>query len=171
MPRPAAVAALLVVLAGCGGSADAPPPPPSPPPPSDRVVDLRTADARTPLVAAGRGTWRCATDGRIEVAISAEGEASVTIDGRMLASVAPTRAAVHRICDRAAPPPARGDGGARVRVGGVLIRCDVPGDVLVGFRGGDLTVREPGGRFVAGAAIRADRVGVAGYLGATCAAA
>ena len=53
----------------------------------------------------------------------------------------------------------------------MLIRCDVPGDVLVGFGGGDLTVRAAGGRFVAGAAIRADRVGVAAYLGAGCATA
>ena len=140
-------------------------------PPAERVVDLRTADARTPLVVAGRGSWRCATDGRIQLAISPDGEASLTIDGRMLASVAPTRAVVHRICDRVGRPPARGDGGARVQVGGVLMRCDVPGDVIVGFSRGDLTVREPDGGFVAAAAVRADRVGVAGYLGTGCATA
>ena len=50
-----------------------------------------------------------------------------------------------------------------MRIGGALIRCDVPGDVLVDFDAGDVTVRAPGGRFVAAAAISADRVGVAAY--------
>ena len=168
MPRPAAAAALatLVLLAGCGGSPPAPEP--APPAPGSRVADLRTADARTPLVTAGAGTWRCATDGRIQLAISADGEASLTIVGRMLASVAPTRAVVHRVCERARPPAGGGSDGARVKVGAVVIRCTVPGEVLVGFQRGDLTVRAPGGRLVAAAAVRADRVGVAGYFGTGC---
>ena len=168
MLRPAAAAVLLVALAGCGGSPDRPPAPP-PPPGGARIVDLRSADARTPLLVAHGGTWRCATDGRIQLAISAEGEATLTIAGRLLASAAPTRSVVHRVCDRVRVPVGGSSTGARVRIGGVVIRCDVPGDVLVGFRGGDLTVRAAGGRFVAGAAIRADRVGVAGYLGDGCA--
>jgi hypothetical protein len=169
MPRPAAALPLLLALAGCGGSPDRPPAPP--PAGGTRIVDLRSADARSPLVAARGGTWRCATDGRIQLAISAEGEATLTIDGRLLASVAPTRSVVHRVCDRVRAPAGGGSDGARVRIGGALIRCDVPGDVLVGFDAGDLTVRAPGGRFVAAAAISADRVGVAAYLGAGCATA
>jgi hypothetical protein len=169
MPRVVAVVALLLALAGCGGSPDRPPPPP--PPGGARIVDLRSADARSPLLVAHGGTWRCATDGRIQLAISAEGEATLTIDGRLLASVAPTRSVVHRVCDRVYVAAGGTSAGARVRIGGVVIRCAVPGDVLVGFDHGDLTVRSPAGRFVAGAAVRADRVGVAGYLGGGCAAA
>lgn len=169
MPRPAAALLLLLALAGCGGSPDRPPT--TPPAGEANIVDLRSADARSPLVAAHGGTWRCATDGRIQLAISAEGEATLTIDGRLLASVAPTRSVVHRVCDRVRAPAGAGSHGARVRIGGALIRCDVAGDVLVGFDAGDLTVRAPGGRFVAAAAISADRVGVAAYLGAGCATA
>jgi hypothetical protein len=169
MLRLVAAAVPLLALAGCGGS---PGPPPAPPQAgAARIVDLRSADARSPLLAAHAGTWRCATDGRIQLAISAEGEATLTIDGRLLASVAPTRSVVHRVCDRVRVAPGEGSAGAQVRIGGVVIRCDVPGDVLVGFDHGDLTVRSAAGRFVAGAAIRPDRVGVAGYLGGGCAAA
>jgi hypothetical protein len=169
MPRAVAAAALLLALAGCGGSPHRPPAPP--PPGGTGIVDLRSADARSPLVVARGGTWRCATDGRIQLAISAEGEATLAIDGRLLASVAPTRSVVHRVCDRVRAAARGGSAGARVRIGGVVIRCSVPGDVLVGFDHGDLTVRSPAGRFVAGAGIRADRVGVAGYLGRGCAVA
>jgi hypothetical protein len=169
MLRLVAAALPLLALAGCGGSPD---PPPAPPPAgAARIGDLRSADARSPLLAAHGGTWRCATDGRIQLAITAEGEATLSIDRRLLASVAPTRSVVHRACDRALVAPGGGSAGARVRIGGVVIRCSVPGDVLVGFDHGDLTVRSRAGRFVAGAAIRADRVGVAGYLGGGCAVA
>lgn len=169
MLRPVAAAVLLVALGGCGGSPDRPPAPPRAS--GARIVDLRSADARSPLLAVHGGTWRCATGGRIQLAISGAGEATLTIVGRLLASAAPTRSVVHRVCDRVPVPAGGSADGARVRVGAVVIRCDVPGDVLVGFPDGDLTVHAAGGRFLAGAAIRADRVGVAGYLASGCAAA
>ena len=168
---------LLVValaIAGCGGSGG-PDPEPAPGPPGERRagVDLRSVDTRTPFVAATGGVWRCPTEGRLALAVSEEGEASLTIDGRVLASVAPTRSVVNRVCavtteDGAAAAP-RGSGSPpHGRLGAATVRCGAPATVLVALRGGDITVRAPGGRFLAGAAVRADRIGVASYWGARC---
>jgi hypothetical protein len=54
-------------------------------------------------------------------------------------------------------------------VGATLLRCDAPGAVLVDFADGDLTVRTRDGRFLAGAAVRPDLLGVAAYWAAGCA--
>ena len=64
----------------------------------------------------------------------------------------------------------RGDRPPRGRVGAGVLRCSVPPVVIVDFGGGDVTVRAPGGRLLAAAAVRADRVGVAAYWGDGCAA-
>jgi hypothetical protein len=167
MRRAAPGLVVALALAGCGGSGDAPPRPAGPG--SGSVVDLRSADARSPLVVAADGVWRCPTEGRLALAVSEEGEASLTVDDFVLASVAPIRSVVNRVCDRvegfagrgAAAPP-------HGRLGAATVRCGAPATVLVGFRGGDITVRAPDGRFVAGAAVRADRIGIAAYWGARC---
>ena len=165
--RASPVLVVALAIAGCGGSGG-PEPEPAPGPPDERRagVDLRSVDTRTPLVAATGGVWRCPTEGRLALAVSEEGEASLTIDGRVLASVAPTRSVVNRVCEAAAP---RGSGRPpHGRLGAATVRCGAPATVLVALHGGDITVRAPGGRFLAGAAVRADRIGVAAYWGARC---
>jgi hypothetical protein len=172
MVRSALVPAVLVTLAGCGGGSHPPYVQPGPAP--ERRVEsreLRSPDARSPFVTAGGGAWRCPSEERIQLAISADGEVSLSSPEMVLASVAPTRAVVNRACDRAA---GAGGGAARTgarsgRVGASIVRCDVPPVVLVDFAAGDVTVRAAGGRYVAGAAVRAGQIGVAGYWGAGCA--
>ena len=119
-------------------------------------------------MAAGDGAWRCPTAGRLQLSISADGEATL-IGDLPLALVARSRTLVNRACDRddRAASPARVDvrGG---RFGAATIRCRAPAVVLVELRGGDLTVRSAGARFLARAAVRPDRIGVAGYWGAGC---
>lgn len=134
--------------------------------------ELRSPDARSPFVNAGESAWRCPTSGRIVLAIGADGDATLSVGDALLASVAPTRALVNRVCDRE-----RGGGGVRARsgvrgggLGATVVRCRAPGVVLVDFRGGDVTVHAAaGGRFLAAAAVRPDRIGVAGYWGDGCA--
>jgi hypothetical protein len=85
--------------------------------------------------------------------------------------VSTARALVNRACDQIEPRDGDGGGGvraARGRLGASVLRCSVPPVVVVDFRGGDVTVRAPGGRFLAAAAVRGDRVGVAVYWGPGC---
>lgn len=162
----------VALIAGCGGTPDAPEergPGPRPPDRLGFAADLRTADARSPFVPAGDAAWRCATDGRLQLAVSDQGEVAASIGGRTLASVSSARALINRACDHT---ESRG-GGARAprgRVGASVLRCTVPPVVVVDFAGGDVTVRALSGRFVAAAAVRGDRAGVAVYWGTDCAA-
>jgi len=158
-----------LALAGCGGGENA-----SPPVRGDaagKVIsgEVRTPDARTPLVRAGSGLWRCETAGRVELRVSAEGLATLALDGQLLASVAGDRALINRACaarGRAALPSFRA---ARAVSGASHLRCRVPREVLVDLSGGDLTVRAPGrGRFLLGAAVNPDHLTVAGYWDTGC---
>jgi hypothetical protein len=161
----------LALIAGCGGTPDAPEerrPGPDPPERLGFAADLRTADARSPFVPAGDGAWRCATGGSLQLAVSEQGEVAASIAGRTIASVSSARALVNRACERAEDRPAAGARPPRGRPGGGLLRCRVPPVVVVDFAGGDMTLHAPGGRFVAAAAVRADRVGVAVYWGDGC---
>jgi len=163
------VPAVLLALAGCGGSPDAPEERPRP----DRPVtfgELRSPDARSPLVPAGDGAWRCPTLGRLQLSISADGEATL-IGDRPLAVVARSRTLVNRACDRDGGAVAGTRAGTRGgRFGASTLRCEAPAVVRVELRAGDLTVRAGGdARFLARAAVRPDRIGVAGYWGAGCA--
>jgi hypothetical protein len=160
---------------GCGGGGAPDPPEPAPVPPERRIAsgELRSPDARSPFVpaGAGAGVWRCPTEARVQLALSSDGEVSVSTPGMVLASVAPTRSLVNRACDPArlvaAPRTARS--ARRGRVGATLVRCDVPRAVLVDFADGDVTLRGPDGRFLAAAATGRSSPGVAGYWAASCA--
>jgi hypothetical protein len=167
MVRRALVPAVLVALAGCGGgSAD---PPDERPTPERRLLrELRSPDARSPFVTADGGAWRCRTGGRLQLAVSADGEVSVATPVMVLASVAPTRALVNRACSRAGGG-ARSDDASSGRVGALVVRCRVPEIVVVDLAGGDVIVRAARGRYVAGASVPGDRIGVAGYWGDGCA--
>ena len=168
MVRALLAAAVMSGLAGCGGSDDAPEDRRRPPPwQLGFAPDLRTADARSPFVSAAGAAWRCATDGSLQLAISDQGEVAASIAGRMLASVSAARGLVNRACDR---EPRRRAGGSpsASRLGAGLLRCSVPREVVVDFAGGDVAVRAPGGRFLAGAAVRSDRIGVATYWSGGC---
>jgi hypothetical protein len=166
--RGALLAAVLVPLAGgCGGGS--PDPPEERPAPERRLLtELRSPDARSPFVRADGETWRCRSGGRIHLALSADGEVSVATPVMVLAYATPTRALVNRACSqgagRAGAADARGG-----RVGALVVRCRAPAIVVVEFAGGDVTVRADGGRYLAGAAVRPDLVGVAGYWGRGCA--
>jgi hypothetical protein len=168
MLRAAIAAVLLLGLAGCGGSPSVPEERRAGPDRLGFAADLRSADARSPFVPAGRGAWRCATDGSLQLAVSDQGEVAASIGGRTLASVSTARALVNRACDRARRV-APGGRPPRGRLGAGVLRCSVPAVVVVDFAGGDVTVRAQGGRFLAGAAVRPDRVGVAAYWGDGCA--
>src|SRR5690242_513591 len=139
-------AALLavVVVAGCGGGGPSPAPVSSPAPAPDRGLgfapDLRTADARSPLVPAGDGAWRCPTEGSLQLAVSAQGEVAASVPGRMLASVSATRALVNRACDRLDQRGGARSGRRHGRVGAGIVRCRVPAVVIVDFAGGDVAV-------------------------------
>jgi hypothetical protein len=131
--------------------------------------EVRTPDARTPLVRAG-GLWRCETPGRVELRVSPDGLASLSLGGRLLASVSDDRALINRACtsERSAALPSfrapRGIAGAS------RLSCRVPRHVLVDLRGGDLTVREPRrGGFLLGAAVSPDHLEAAGYWNGGCA--
>jgi hypothetical protein len=161
----------VALIAGCGGTPDAPDERRAGPRPPDRLgfaPDLRTADARSPFVPAGDEAWRCATDGNLQLAVSDQGEVAASLGGRTVASVSSARALVNRACDRTEPRELVGGRAARGRVGASVLHCSVPPVVVVDFAGGDVTVRAPGGRFLAAAAVRGDRVGVAVYWGAGC---
>ncbi len=162
--------ALLAWATGCGHGG--PPPVAERPPAAGRVVpdELRSPDTRSPLVPGG-GLWRCATPGRVELQISASGEATLSIAGRLLASVAPSRELVNRACERSEPRRLPALGTPRVVKGGGSIRCRAPAAVLVQFRDGDLLVRAAaGGRFLLGAAVSREHLDVAAYLAPGCAA-
>jgi hypothetical protein len=170
MVRRVLMPVVLAALAGCGGSPDAPDERPRPDRPPT-FGELRSPDARSPLVSTGEGAWRCPTPGRVQLSISAEGEATL-IGDRPLAVVTRSRTLVNRECDRdsgaAAGETRTGTLGGRI--GASTLRCRAPAIVLVELRGGDLSVRTAGGaRFLARAAVRPDRIGVAGYWGAGCA--
>ncbi len=168
MRRAALAAVLLSGLAGCGGSDDAREQPrPAPPDRLGFAPDLRTADARSPFVLAGGAAWRCETGGRLWLAISEQGEVAASIGGRTLASVSAARGLINRACDRAPRPRARGLP-SQSRLGASMLRCSVPPAVVIDFDGGDVAVRAPAGRFVAGAAVRPDRVGVTSYWSGGC---
>ena len=170
MRRAALAAVLLSGLAGCGGSDDAREEPrPAPPTGLGFAPDLRTADARSPFVPAGEAAWRCETGGRLWLAMSEQGEVAASIGGRTLASVSSARGLINRACDRAARPRARGRP-AQSRLGAIALRCSVPDVVVIDFGGGDVIVRAPAGRFLVGAAVRPDRVGVGTYWSGGCAA-
>jgi hypothetical protein len=160
-----------LVLAACGGSDDRREPAPDRDVATGKVVtgEVRTPDARTPLVR-GVGLWRCETTGRVELRVSRDGVASLSMRGRLLASVAPSRALINRACTSERPaelPPFRAP---RALVGESHLRCAVPPRVLVDLRDGDLTVREPGGgRFLLGAAVSERHLEAAGHWSTRCA--
>jgi hypothetical protein len=131
--------------------------------------EVRTPDARTPLVRGGEGLWRCETPGRVELRVSPDGLASLSLGGRLLAQVFGDRALINRSCTSepdAALPPFRA---ARGIDGESALSCRVPRRVLVDLRDGDLTVREPGrGRFLLGAAVSTDHLEAGGFWSASC---
>jgi hypothetical protein len=119
-------------------------------------------------VPAGSGSWRCATRGRFQLAISQQGEVAVSIGGRLLASVSSARALVNRACDAGRAGGRSVRRGARGRLGASVVDCRAPAVVVVDFRGGDVSVRAPDGRLLAAAAVNPERIGVAGYWGDGC---
>ncbi len=171
MPRVAPPLLLAsVALAACGGSADRRPAPPADLDATGKVItgEVRSPDARTPLARAS-GLWSCATQGRVELRVSPDGLASLSLGDGLLASVAADRALINRACTSrpaAALPPFRAE---RAVTGASHLRCRVPRLVLVDLRNGDLTVREPRrGRFLVGAAVSPDHLEVAGHWSASC---
>jgi hypothetical protein len=159
----------VAAVAGCGGGSPDVPDEPGPAPPEGRLgfaPDLRTADARSPFVPAGEGAWRCPTDGRLQLTISEQGEVTGSIEGRVLVVVSSAPPLVNRACDRTRR--VTGDRPAEGRLGASTLRCSVPAVVVIDFAGGDVTVRAPGGRVVAAAAVGEDRLGVAAYWGDGC---
>ena len=165
----AAAAALLAGLAGCGGSGGDADRTPAPPERGSWVRgEVRSPDARSPFVAA-RGAWRCETGGSIELRISPEGHTTLSIAGRILASVSPGRALINRACARGSARGLPAIGSPRAAAGAVALRCPAPRVVLVDLRRGDLAVRvADGGRFLAGAAVSYDHLDVGGYWTAGC---
>jgi hypothetical protein len=161
----------MVALAGCGGGSDdeRAPAPPDRDERAQRIVtgEVRPPDARTPLVQ-GDGLWSCETTGRVELRVSSEGFATLSMPGRLLASVAPDRPLVNRACfvERKRLPPFRA---ARAAVSPSRLRCAVPPRVLVDLRNGDLVVREPArGRFLLGAAVSDEHLETAGHWDTDC---
>jgi hypothetical protein len=160
-----------LALAGCGGSTGQRAGTPAVTDAAGRTVtgEVRTPDARTPLVR-GSGLWRCETPGRVELRVSPDGLASLSLGGRLLASVSEGRALINRACAsrrRAALPAFRAP---RAITGASRLSCRVPRHVLVDLRDGDLTVREPArGGFLLGAAVSPDHLEAAGYWDTDCA--
>jgi|SRR5215218_9147673 len=179
----AAVAALVALMLAGGllaaargvrrdGSAPQPAAAPGANPASNRIVrgEIRSPDARTPLKRAD-GLWLCDTAGVVELRVSEEGLATLSLDGRLLASAFSGRALINRDCDAAQRsrrelPPFRARRG--LPRGGHL-RCPVPHSVLVDVRKGDLTVRRPRrGTFLVGAAVAERHLEPAAYWSAAC---
>jgi hypothetical protein len=166
--------ASLLLLAGCGGSSGSSGQRGGTPATVDAAAgkvitgEVRTPDARTPLVR-GAGLWRCETPGRVELRVSPDGLASLSLGGRLLAQVFGDRALINRSCTSqrgAALPPFRA---ARGIDGESALSCRVPRRVLVDLRDGDLTVREPArGRFLLGAAVSPDHLEAGGFWSASC---
>jgi len=159
-----------LAFAGCGGSVAQRDAPPAEVDAGRTAItgELRTPDARTPLVQ-GSGLWHCDTPGRLELRLSPDGFASLSIDGRLLASVSARRSLINRACTSQRPEPLPSFRAARGAGGESSLRCKVPQRVLVDLRDGDLTVREPGRRrFLLGAAVSPDHLEVAGYWSTSC---
>jgi hypothetical protein len=154
-------------VCGCAGSSVERTDPPPVGPPHVVTGEVRTPDARNPLMRAD-GVWRCETDGRIELRVSADGLASLSRGGGILASVTTRRALVNRSCTPLRGIALRAPRGARV-AGPGRVRCRVPRAVVLDLRHGDLVVRQPRhGRFVAGAAVSLDHIAVAAYWVPPC---
>jgi hypothetical protein len=169
VPRVAPWLLASLAVAGCGGSVAERSEPPARIAAAGRVVagEVRSPDARTRLLRAS-GLWRCPTHGRVELRISPEGLASLSLGGGLLAQVYGNRALINRTCASQLPerlPPFRAPRGV---AGESLLSCSVPRRVLVDLRHGDLTVRETGGRFLLGAAVSPDHLVAAGYWRASC---
>jgi hypothetical protein len=157
--------------AACGGSDDRREPAPDRDGATRNVVtgEVRTPDARTPLIR-GDGLWRCETTGRVELRVSRDGVASLSMSGRLLASVAPSRALINRACTSQRPEQLPRFRAPRALAGESRLRCAVPPRVLVDLRDGDLTVRETGGgRFLLGAAVSERHLEAAGHWSTSCA--
>src|ERR671922_561769 len=106
-----AVAALVILLLAGGLVAaramlrdGSDPPPAAAPTASSRVVtgEIRSPDARSPLKRA-EGLWLCRTEGVVELRVSEEGLATLSLDGSLLASAFRGRTLINRDCDAARP--------------------------------------------------------------------
>ena len=171
MPRLAPWLLASLAVAGCGGSAAERAGTPATTDAAGKVVsgEVRTPDARTPLVR-GSGLWRCETPGRVELRVSPDGLASLSLGGRLLASVSEDRALINRACASERPAALPSFRAPRGIAGESRLSCRVPRHVLVDLRDGDLTVREPArGSFLLGAAVSPDHLEVAGYWDTDCA--
>src|SRR5215218_203374 len=151
----AAVAALVALMLAGGllaaargvrrdGSAPQPAAAPGANPASNRIVrgEIRSPDARTPLKRA-EGLWLCHTAGVVELRVSEEGLATLSLDGSLLASAFHGRTLINRDCDersRRELPPFHA---RRALPGNGHLRCPVPHNVLVDLRDSDVTVRRP----------------------------
>jgi len=169
VPRVAPWLLASLAVAGCGGSVAERSEPPARIAATGRVVtaEVRSPDARTRLLRAW-GLWRCPTHGRVELRVSPDGLASLSVGGALLAQVYGDRALIDRGCASQQPaelPPFRAPRGV---TGESHLSCSVPRHVLVDLRHGDLTVRETGGRFLLGAAVNPDHLVPAGYWRTSC---
>src|SRR5215218_9390779 len=179
----AAVAALVALMLAGGllaaargvrrdGSAPQPAAAPGANPASNRIVrgEIRSPDARTPLVRSD-GLWLCRTAGVVELRVSEEGLATLSLDGSLLASAFSGRTLINRDCDatqrsRQELPPFRA---RRALPGNGHLRCPVPRTVLVDLREADLTVRRArGGTFLLGAAVAERHLEPAAYWSIDC---
>ena len=171
--RPAVAPCLLasLALAGCGGSVGDRSGTPAAIDASgtEATGELRMPDARTPLVR-GPGVWRCETPGRVELRVSPDGLASLSLGGRLLASVSEDRPLINRACTQQRPAPLPSFRAPRGITGESRLSCRVPRHVLVDLSGGDLTVRDPRrGAFLLGAAVSPDHLEPAGFWRTSCA--
>jgi hypothetical protein len=176
----AAVAALVTLLLAGGLIAAAravlrdgsdPQPATAPIAPSRIVTgEIRSPDARSPLKRA-EGLWLCHTAGVVELRVSEEGLATLSLDGSLLASAFNGRTLINRDCDAAQRsrrelPPFHA---RRALPGNGHLRCPVPHDVLVDLRDSDLTVRRPrSGSFLLGAAVTERYLEPAAYWSTVC---
>jgi hypothetical protein len=181
-----AAAAVLACSAGCGSAPQSQPEPPREPARGTAAAgaaeaalpaatarrwiraDLRSPDARSPLMRA-EGAWRCPAGSSAWLQVGRYGTAALSSGGRPLAYVTGRRALIHRVCDPAPHLRLRGDPTPFGRNGPGLLRCRAGGALLVDFAAGDLTIRSGRrGRFLAGAAVGADHLGVGRYWTAAC---
>ena len=169
MPRVAPWLLASLAVAGCGGSVAERSEPPARIDRAQRIVtgEVRSPDARSRLLRSS-GLWRCDTQGRVELRVSPDGLASLSLGGGLIAQVYGERALINRACTSLRPaelPPFRAPRGV---AGESHLSCSVPRHVLVDLRDGDLTVRETGGRFLLGAAVSPDHLVAAGYWRTGC---
>jgi hypothetical protein len=169
--RAALTLVAALALAGCGGQGKDPAPPVRDVAGQPVRGEVRSPDARTPLVRGG-GVWQCDTAGRVELRIGAEGSASLALAGQLLATTSAAGPLVSRACAPRRPAALTPPGAAvRAATGAARLRCRVPRRVLVELHNGDLIVRAGGrGRFLAGAAVGPDHLAVAGYWSTGCSA-